>query len=196
MYKAKSDKYGGWSKTAILLCSRYSWTMYVICSLALSWWNPSIFQFRSLFVDMPPRCFQHPKVVLLTRNFLPLIFLSGTTCWQIIPFWFQNVIMILPVDFHYRTFFQHGCSFHFEISLYCFDSESNWWIHISRHVMTQFRNVKSSSKRLRMSFTSSIRWSNWNRNYENNHSQFLAILRYPLKWVHWDVQTYSIQSTA
>ncbi len=29
-------------------------------------------------------------------------------------------------------------------------------------------------------------------NWENNHSQFLAILRFPLKWLHSDVQAYSI----
>ncbi len=36
---------------------------------------------------------------------------------------------------------------------------------------------------------------NWNTICENNHSQSLATLRFPLEWVHWDVQTYSIQST-
>ncbi len=35
----------------------------------------------------------------------------------------------------------------------------------------------------------------WNPNCENTRSQFLAILRLPLEWVHRDVQTYSIQST-
>ncbi len=29
---------------------------------------------------------------------------------------------------------------------------------------------------------------------ENNHSQFLAFLRFPLEWVHWDVQTDILRS--
>ncbi len=33
----------------------------------------------------------------------------------------------------------------------------------------------------------------WNLNCENSHSQFLVILRFLPEWVHWDVQTYSIQ---
>ncbi len=33
----------------------------------------------------------------------------------------------------------------------------------------------------------------WNRNCENSRTQFLAILRFPRKWVRWYAQTYSIQ---
>ncbi len=37
----------------------------------------------------------------------------------------------------------------------------------------------------KINFTgSNVPKDNWNPNCENNHSQFLAILRFPLEWVH------------
>ncbi len=116
------------------------------------------FSVRSLFVDMLPQCFQHPTVIpTVILKLFAIDFLFWRDMLENYPLLIPKIIMILLADYCCWTFFQHGCSFHFQISLLHFNSKSKWWIHISSRMMTPSKNVRSSSMQLRKSFACSTR---------------------------------------